>query len=549
MPTTQATPIPALLLICGLSLIASPGAGPAADKEPAKEKPKPPQVVEAEQALTKFNCALHGVGDEDAHKKGQRRMPFQGASSGPIGHVDQVAFPATTKDADLIRLMPHVAKLPALKTISFGNNALITEKGLKSLKTLPKLEAIFLDHTSITADGLRELAGVKGLKWLDLSGTMLDDDAMKNLGAIMQLNTLVIRDMPRLTAAGIKNVVALGQLRFLDVTIAEEPMTMARALATAKFLVSLKVSPVSDAEAVELGKMAGLDTLDLSNNATSSFARRDNPRNKLSRRDSSQNTITDAGMNSLAGCKSLRSLDLTHNVDVTGTEIERFVSLKRLEELYLHGTAWEDEGLANLGLLPTLRVIDLRDTKVTDKGLADLGDLPAVQRLYLGMLPLTDAGLRELTRLRSLQVLDLSMTRITCARISDLKNLSQLEQLHLASTAVTAASFGPLGTLKSLRFLNLLDNCPEVSATTIQPLKDELPNCTIIASETPRFSLMGVVVGWPAQYEFRLPEIKYAPPPKLTAPTVSRPTIKLPPSPPPPPPLRVPMGGGTTTKQ
>lgn len=539
-PIFRALPLASLFSLLGSIALAQPAA-------PVKTQAQ----IEAENKLRAFNCSLHNEDSKFQLRRGERVQVSTG------GLIDHVAFPENTKDADLVRLLPSVAKLPALKSLDLGACKLITEKGLKSLKVLPKVEVLLLDGSPIETAGLKELANVKGLRWLDLSGTNLNDGDMKELGNITTLSSLVVRGMPRLTANGIKNILDLGKIRYLDITIEKSRDQMAETLSQAKFLASLKVAPVSDNEMGHLGKMATLDTLDLSNE---DFRFGFNDRVNAGKINFS-NSFSDAGLDKLAGCQALRSLDISF-VNVTCAGVSQFTKLKAIEDLYMRGSLCNDSTVAKLATMPTLRVLDLRQTGVTDRSMADLADLPTLQRLYLANLPLTDSGLQDLTRLRSLQVLDLSSTNVSCVRVRDMKNFSQLEHLHLAGTHITTASFPVLASMKSLRFLNLIDNLPEVSVNSIVPLRTEMPTCLIIASEpSPRFYYYGfgapLFIGWPGamNYSFYVPPISSPKITPITTPktvTVKPPTttVKLPPPPPrppAPPPIRiVPVGTGTT---
>jgi Leucine-rich repeat (LRR) protein len=540
------------LALAALLPFTAPPSIATAQAPPAPVKKSQAQL-EAERVLIQARCSLHNEDSKFELKRGQRVMVA------PPGHIDHVAFPSDIKDAELTKLMPYVAKLPGLKGIDLGGCDQFTEKGLKSLKVLPKLEALLIDHSALNSAGLKELANVKGLKYLDVSGTSLTDGDMKGLEALQSLTSLVVRQMPRLTEDGIRNILSLGKIRYLDITIEKSREKMVIALSEAKFLASLKVAPISDDEATHLGRMAGLDTLDLSNDYEQ-FNRLDN---KGMARNRPSNTIGNRGLDKLVGCKALRSLDLSY-VSVDGSSVSDFTKMASLEELYLRGTRWSDEGAIKLSTMPTLRAIDLRDTQVTDRSMEDLADLPTLQRLYLAGTPITDIGLQDLTRLRTLQVLDLSSTCVSCVRVRDMKNFSQLEHLHLAGTRVTISSFYVLGSIKSLRFLNLLDNLPEVSKTSIAPLQEELPTCFIIASVArPPFYYGSYIIGWPGAmyFSFKIPEVKSVtikPPPitpspitpktvTVTTPPAKTPVVQAPPRPAPPPPLRpVQVGGGSS---
>jgi hypothetical protein len=519
---------------------------------PGFNQPQRPKLAAgeeaAEQALRAARCGLHLEPPKFALRAGKR------VQIAPGGHVDHVGFPADVKDADLARLIPHCARLPQLKSIDLGHTTNVTAAGLKHLAKLRNVESLFLDHTAADGDWLKEAGNVKGLKWLDISGTPVSDEGIKLAGGINALQSLIIRGMPNLTAEGMANVVAIPQLRFLNVTVEKDPEGMTKAIAAGRNLNHLKIGGIRDTECVHFARMDALDTLDLSNDDFRNFDAR---RNKAV---NASNTITYAGLNRLAPMRSLRVLDAGHNSGITGDGLDDFTKLPRLEELILQGTGFSNTGIIKLTRLPTLRVLDLRATSVTDAGMADLADLPAVERLLLADLPLTDDGLKELTRLRSLIVLDLSGTRVTAA-VRDLKYFTQIEQLHLVSTSVSTASFHHLGQLKSLRILNLHDNCPEVTVDTIKKLQEELPNCAVLASycgATVNAQFMGMWIGWPGAvyYPFKMPEMKL---PTFTAPTKMpsligyKPppadagvTVKIPPPPPPPPPnFRPAVGGGT----
>ena len=474
------------------------------------EKPKALPELHAEQALRDARCSLH---NEDTKFQLQRgvRVPI---SAG--GFVDHVVFPSDTKDADLWKLLPHVAKLTRLTCVDLTGCKNVTAQGLKKLQTLPKVEVLVLDDTMVNAAGLKELAGVKGLRHLELSGTPLTDPDFKALAGLQQLQSLVIHGMPKMTAAGLRNILDVQQIQHLDVAWknavnADVTQTIGRA----KFLLSLRIAPVTDDDLAEIGKIPVLINLDLGNDQQFGQDRK----GRLS------NRITTDGMNKLAGCKSLRSLDVSFN-SATGEELQDFLKIDSLEEIYLRGSSWSDKGVAKLGTMPTLRVVDLRETKVRDKAMEDLADLPRLQRLYLAGTALTDSGLQKLTRLRTLQVLDLSSTNVSCARVPDMKNFTQLEHLHLAGTRVSIASFTELSSIKSLRFLNLLDNMPDITSDNAQPLNNDLPKCMIIASKESGEGYYS----WPGSryFTFYVPPVRSNQPPVISVPVVKVPVISVP---------------------
>lgn len=65
-------------------------------------------------------------------------------------------------------------------------------------------------------------------------------------------------------------------------------------------------------------------------------------------------------------------------------------------QLYLDGSRVTDAGLAYLGPLTLLSVVNLNDTAITDAGPQRLANPPQVRRVYLSRAPVTDAGVHQL---------------------------------------------------------------------------------------------------------------------------------------------------------
>ncbi|HEX9314256.1 MAG TPA: hypothetical protein VGA71_02445, partial [Actinomycetota bacterium] len=70
-----------------------------------------------------------------------------------------------------------------------------------------------------------------------------------------------------------------------------------------------------------------------------------------------------------------------------------------LRELILSGSRVTDAGLASLGGARSLRRLSLWDTRVTDAGPAHLHELPFLTELDLGATAITDQGLAQLAAL------------------------------------------------------------------------------------------------------------------------------------------------------
>lgn len=107
----------------------------------------------------------------------------------------------------------------------------------------------------------------------------------------------------------------------------------------------------------------------------------------------------------------------------TDADLAMLRELKHLKRLYLgYGTRTTDAGLAHLGKIPTLEVLQLPETAVTDAGLAHLKPLTRLQKLgLLNCKRITDAGLVHLRGLQSLRDVSVYGTEVTERGVADLQ--------------------------------------------------------------------------------------------------------------------------------
>jgi len=76
-------------------------------------------------------------------------------------------------DAELASLKP----LAYLVWLDISDNPQITDKGMATIKTLERLQALYLGKTSITDKGLMELKGLDGLRTLNVVSTKVTGEA------------------------------------------------------------------------------------------------------------------------------------------------------------------------------------------------------------------------------------------------------------------------------------------------------------------------------------------------------------------------------------
>src|ERR1043165_6978047 len=108
--------------------------------------------------------------------------------------------------------------------------------------------------------------------------------------------------------------------------------------------------------------------------------------------------VTDAGLQELAGLKSLQSLNLSNN-KLTDMGLKELAGLKSLQSLDIGNTQVADAGLKELARLKSLQSLDIGNTQVADAGLKELARLKSLQRLFLYGTNVSDAGLKDLAGL------------------------------------------------------------------------------------------------------------------------------------------------------
>jgi hypothetical protein len=184
-----------------------------------------------------------------------------------------------------------------------------------------------------------------------------------------------------------------------------------------------------------------------------------NGNNPLKGKGTRNEQVTDAWLEQLSHCKTLRKLSLS-NCAITNAGLAALKHLTALEELNLTLTSVSDEGLAHLAPLTELRVLGLASTQCTGSGFSKLRHLRKLENVNLHFTPVNDQGLQELASLPIAGRLWFAHTHFTDAGAAHLGALRQLRACGMGSR--TAGSSGEavavLRTLPNLEDLTLMDN-------------------------------------------------------------------------------------------
>ena len=284
----------------------------------------------------------------------------------------------------------------------------------------------------------------RGLRSLDLSSCGLRDGDLAPLLALRGLERLSLASNDQLTCAGVRGVVArmpgLADLCLADCIGVRDDGVRAIAAGLGATLRALDLSCLSGLTDEGLAGAAGLSRLETCRLSWCS--------------------VTDAGLERMAGLACLRSLDLHLSQRITSGGLRHVSRMRGLGTLDLHHCSLDGPwGLAPLAALAgSLTSLDLSwCTGLRPKGLAPVSALTALRKLRCRQLDAaTDAVMAGVAALTGLRSLDLAhCRRLTGAGVSRLRTLASLTRLDLHSArGVDDACLGDVAGLP-LRHLDL----------------------------------------------------------------------------------------------
>lgn len=158
--------------------------------------------------------------------------------------------------------------------------------------------------------------------------------------------------------------------------------------------------------------------------------------------------ITDAGVKSLAGFKSLKIVKFFHPCkEFSGAGLAALSEMATLERLTVAGSlAFNDDGMAAVGKLTRLKEFRTWHAGQTLEGVRKLKDLANLKSLTLGQrlaykppTTLSDETLAVLAELKSLETLQLEEARLKRESLMQLKGLPALKKLTLAGIDIAEA--------------------------------------------------------------------------------------------------------------
>lgn len=274
--------------------------------------------------------SLSGSGLKNLRCRNLTTLWLSGAEITDGGITSLASFPKLkeifledTKVTDAV--IPTLAKMSSLESVGLASCA-ITDKGLLALAPLRKLQRLELDSTPISDSGIAVVRNFGNLRHLDLEKTRVSDKCLALLPA--RLEGLILNRCTGITSAAMTNIVRQRNLLQLNISF-----TSIRSDAVGK-----------------LGVLSAMRDLDLAGI-----------------RANDQDLLF---LEKLA----LRRLSLA-GTNAGEATIARLKKPGIMEELELTGTAVGDSAIPDLAKLKRLRLLDISNTNITADGNAKLKKL------------------------------------------------------------------------------------------------------------------------------------------------------------------------------
>jgi hypothetical protein len=278
---------------------------------------------------------------------------------------------------DRIRQYPDV--------ISFSN-VKVSQRAAKAIARIGHNVRLELHSTTFEESAWEQLLRCQNIIDLQLTGDVFHAGMIANLGQLSGLKKLQMSkfktDATKTSASldGLTKLTAL-ELSWLDLTA--DSCRQIGALSNLRSLRLLDV-PISDDGLAHFGNLRSLESFSLA----------------FTRDDFHSPGLTNNGLQFLESLSKLQSLHLqSPGAAVTDDVFAKVRHLTNLEYLILYGVNVSGSGLEHLGQLKKLEVLALVGTNVSDRNLSNFPPLLQLKEVRLYKTPVTRDGIQELSRI------------------------------------------------------------------------------------------------------------------------------------------------------
>lgn len=355
--------------------------------------------------------------------------------------------------------------MTSLKEVDISRCAKVTDAGIRHLVSISTLQILRISETGVTADGIKLLSSLTTLFVLDLGGLPVTDTALSSLQALTKLEYLdlwgsnisnkgatVLQKFPKLKFLGLAwtnvtilpNLSSLECLNLSNCTINSVLQGNGNKAHLTKLICS-GATFTNEAEAFLYFNTCFLSFLDVSNSSLNGFYFLHHLK-AMEYLDLSSSMIGDDSIEAVASIGAiLRNLNLG-KTRVTSAGVAILVGhVPKLENLSLSHTLVDDLAMSYIGMMPSLKLVDLNNTIINGFIHQD------------GAGPNLISSLTALHSLKGLESLNLECANIKDAAVDPLSNFQELRLLSLKSPSLTDISLYHLSSLPKIRNLGIRD--------------------------------------------------------------------------------------------
>lgn len=449
----------------------------------------------------------------ELHRLGGRAWADE---AGRVIRVELARLPIGNDDLAILSKLPHLQSLN-LRGINVFKGTLSND-GLRHISGLTQLRSLNLSANHLLNDpSLMHIRKLKRLESLNLTGTRIGNDGLIHLRGLSRLKRLLLpsRTWRRgeqgekiqvpggVTIDGLVHL-AGSSIEYLDGSFGGDDLH--KRLGAIPNLRHYQISwdTPTDRDLHHLQKWKRMEALEV----TLSDGWRDTSRLHLlkglsnirtlglgSRRDGDE----PVDWSSLAVLGELRQLDGLRLYGVNDEALAALPNMESLRRLDLTCSTITGSGLAELARFPNLRELALDRFTVTDEGLAQLREVTQLQVLHLDSTPFrgegfswishgpddrtaadvtfTNDGLRHLKHLPKLRLLALNEVAVTDAAMANLRHVESLENLSMQNARITDAGLVHLRSLLRLKSLNFIGS--KVTHEAAAEFHKLIPTCHI----------------------------------------------------------------------
>ncbi len=168
----------------------------------------------------------------------------------------------------------------------------------------------------------------------------------------------------------------------------------------------------------------------------------------------SASDVDDSDLVNVTKITGLMSLDLSDCENVHGTGLS-VIPVQHLNTLILDRSAASDASFAAFSRFRELRRLFVSNCEISGRAIREIGKLPKLQELDLSYTRIDDRNILYLRNLRHLKFLGLSGTAVTSQLFASLPTLQHIERLWIDHTNVLQDDALNLRSLTSLRLLRI----------------------------------------------------------------------------------------------